>query len=129
MMRLYLQAVKEILTIRRRSSRLTQCRSFTFLVVFNAANVRVFYQPADGHRIRFRGTRGCHCSREGLPPKLPKPPPSNCCCSVIVVVCLSVGRQLLTASWKLNYSWRCQLVDYSDDPDELRVCHTMSSFQ
>ena len=40
-------------------------------------------------------------------------------CTVYVGVCCNA--QLFTASWKLNYSWRCQLVDYSDNPDELRV--------
>jgi len=38
------------------------------------------------------------------------------CVCVCVCVC-----ELSSASWKLRYSWRCQLVNYSDDPDELRV--------
>jgi len=36
--------------------------------------------------------------------------------SVYVCVC-----QLFMAAWKLNYSYSCQLVDYSDNPDEMRV--------
>ena len=42
------------------------------------------------------------------------------CVRVHVCVCVCVC-QLLSASWKLEYSWRCQLVNYTDDPDELRV--------
>jgi len=38
-----------------------------------------------------------------------------------------VCRQLFTASWKLNYSYQCQLVDYSDNPDEMRVRDFVSS--
>lgn len=33
----------------------------------------------------------------------------------------SIRFQLITASWKLGYSYSCQKVDYSNDPDEIRV--------
>jgi len=29
--------------------------------------------------------------------------------------------QLFAATWKLNYSYSCQMVNYGNDPDELKV--------
>lgn len=44
---------------------------------------------------------------------------------LLVVMNFHIFYELLTASLKLNYSYSCQLVSYSDDPDEMRIAEAL----
>jgi elongation of very long chain fatty acids protein 4 len=39
----------------------------------------------------------------------------------LVALNFHIFSELFTATWKLNYSYSCQLVDYSNNPDEMRI--------
>lgn len=39
----------------------------------------------------------------------------------LVALNFHILKELFTASWNLNYSYSCQPVNYSDDPDEIRI--------
>ncbi|KAK2154878.1 hypothetical protein LSH36_255g04101 [Paralvinella palmiformis] len=39
----------------------------------------------------------------------------------LVALNFHIFYELATVTWKLNYSYTCQLVDYSEDPDEMRI--------
>lgn len=45
--------------------------------------------------------------------------------AVLVIINFHICFELFTATWKRNYSYSCQTVDYSDDPDETRIAKAL----
>lgn len=45
--------------------------------------------------------------------------------AVLVALNFHIFSELISATWKRNYSYRCQLVDYSNDPDEMRIARAI----
>jgi len=43
----------------------------------------------------------------------------------LVALNFHIFYELLTASWSLNYSYSCQLVSYTDDPNEMRIAKAL----
>lgn len=44
---------------------------------------------------------------------------------LLVVLNFHITYELLSASWKLNYSYSCQKVSYTRDPDEMRIASAL----
>lgn len=44
---------------------------------------------------------------------------------ILVVMNFHIFSELFTASWKLNYSYSCQTVNYTSDPDEMRIASAL----